>query len=885
MTPPVELGLSASPKYRVAPTIRFQRALATLSQPPVIRGVAPRRTAQSSGNATVNLRARIEIRELKYPGQAGNAERVNNKWVYLFNLDSRTCELEGEGTVTQSGGQHHQAWRYTIERLTASSQRTSRQYNLVSTDLIELANINGEDSSTTWAAFLSPFRLSHDGMEFLLNTIGTSAGRTDAGSPLTKLHWLSASRGVAWVPDPFIWAEDAFWMFESPRLERQLRWHANADRQARLFVASTLKSLIAGGVDRIENNLNSGQPNTYLNAQRSEQRRLARASEHSAGYVSQCVDAPEHRAVELSAKENGGNELSACLQHWAVALSGKQLTQNGRQFLRVTVRENRVPTEYLFADSPPSNSPSWGEARYAYIAARQIMAEILPAWLDWKRATMVSANAEQWQRVTQKVGEYVERLYQEGGRRSVSWRQRAIRREIRSGAAIGSSRPAGQTSRVEREFRQMILASGQDVPADPGRVTSSVDTRWEGWTSRMGRLNRILMPIQALAEIYNLCAGISTWQSANANESTVDFFGVLSVRSSAVGAVGAATDFGAWCADIAAMFGRITESTAARIAGPLAIVSGATEMLGHGQNAIQSGYGRNNIGAAAASGVAAFGGALGALGGAMALAAEFGLASAAFGHVGIIIGIIGGILVFLGALAAALLTRDPFEQFAEHCFLGDSAGESSGYDHHWSPILPLPRGVVDQVKVLMVLLGAFEIKKDATVNLPVSAWGGHNHRFDAKIKLGYFPPGGVLDIEVEMQFGWVEQSPGHAHTFVAKMTVDEHHTNLQIDTDHSTLILSTPRIVRDSDGRPHRVPLELSPSAVKVNGQWVCLNQTSLQSCQYVKIRAKLHERTNAARGVCVPPYASGWCEATIHGTGAVDSVNTLDPATFHAVR
>ncbi len=883
MTPPVELGRNATPQYRVAPTIRFHEALETNTQQPTIRAFAPRRASSSSGHATVDLRPRLEIKELTYPGRSADVRPVDNKWVYLFNVDNATCELEGKGTLVGPGNNRRQRWEYAIDSITPAGQRSTREYDIVSQDVIEFQQLD-TSPSTTWGVFLSPFRLSHDGLQYLIDTLGNASGRADATGPLTKVRWLTTARGVVWTPDPLIWAEDAFWEYENPRLERQLAWHADADKQAKLFVASSLKSLIDNGVDQIENNLRSGEPDTFLRNQRTEQRRLAVRAEQAAGYVAQCVDAPEHRAIELSAIETGGDDLSGLFQHWSVVLSGKQLTQNGRRFLRVTIERDRAPTQYLFADNPPSNGPSWGEARYGYIAARQIMTEVLPAWLEWKRSQMRSVNAADWDRVTAKVGEYVERLYQQGGRRSVNWRQRTIRREIRSGAAIGSSRPAGQVRRVQREFRQMILASGQDIPADPARVTDSVDTRWRGWELRMGRLNRILAPVQAVAEIYNLCVGITAWQTASPNESTVDFFGVLSVRSSAVGAVGAATDFGGWCAEIAGMFGRISPSTAARVAGPLAIVSGVTEMLAHGQNATNAAYGRNNIGAAAASGVAAFGGAMGAIGGAMALAAEFGLASAAFGHVGLAIGIIGGILVFLGALAAAFLTRDPYEHFAEHCFLGDSAGESSGYDHTWSPVNPLPAGAVDQTRVMMALLAAFEIKKDATVSQPASAWGGRNHRFNAEVKLGYFPPGGHLDIDVEMQFGWVEQAPGQRHTFIAHMRVDETHRNLHIDTDRSTLILSTPRIGHDSEGRPHHVPIELSPSAVKVNNQWVTLNSTSIQSCQYVKIRARLRERGAGARGLCVPPYAEGWCEAIIHGTNAVESRNSLDPASFRVV-
>jgi hypothetical protein len=881
MTPPVELGRNASPRYRVAPTVRFLKALKTLKRMPVIRAVAPRRAASNPGHATIDLHAKLDIRELKYPGEAGNAKLVDDKWVYLFNIEDGTCELEGKGTVKEHKGRKQQIWQYAIEQITPRSHKSSRTLSLESFQSIELQKI-GKLPSKTWGVFLTPKRLSSTGLEYLLDELKTSRGRSDAGSALTKVSWRTTDRGWVWAPDPWLWAEDAFWENEHENLEKLLAWHADEDKQAKLFIAGTLIGLHKSGVTQFKNNLRSGAAESFVKKSKAEQKKLLKNAEIAAAYVGQCVDAPEHRAVELSAHDGNAQDISDALQHWAIVLMGKNLTASGRFMLRLVAekRLDSTPMKYVFATNLPSNMPSLGEARYGYIAVRQIMGDLLPTVFDIKRSKIGSLAADDWQKAMDGLGNQVEKLYNKVKARGTgSTPARRVRKKITRAIKAGK-----QNKKVSKWFSRLLVSSDIKLPATPDSVLKSTDQKWSGWTSRITKLKKVLIPVQGLAEIWNLCSGISAWQSATANDPKLQFYGGFEMGTKTINAIGASTDFGGWVVEVSAVFKKVGEKTASRIAGPLAIVSGTSEMLCHGQASLDAAYGRNNIAAATASGIAAFGGALGAIGGAMALASSFASVSAAFGHIGIIIAVIGGILVFLGALMAALLTRDAYEQFAEHCFLGDSAGEDSGYDHKWSPIRPLPsKDVKQQVVVLMHILGAFQIKLDAwkdpkTGSHAVFNWG-KNKKFDANIVLGYVPPNSTLFIEVEMVFGWftgLPAVPKPGYEFKSLFTVTDSTKNLDWNSSKSSLVLPTPVVERTADGKLKKVPIELRPSAVMVKGVPKVIDETSMRSLQQIIVRAYLTDGHTGSKGFNVPPSGT-WCTVKLHGQGAVEAGHTLD--------
>jgi hypothetical protein len=897
MTPPVELGKSLSPQYRVAPTIRYQGAHKQLSEQPTIRAVAPRRPAGETKKkrAGVDLSCKLQIAELCYPGAVGNRERVDDKWAYVFDLYGGKCLVEAHGKIAESGGVKAQRWSYRVAasggKIEPGDLSKKPELPLSSSNRIEL-KLEDLSPGTKLAVFLTPIRLSKQGLEFLLKHTDTDPERDDKSCPLTKARWTSTSVVTAWVPDPWRWAEDAFWEFEFQRLERLLGWHQDEATQARLFIAKTLKSLQKGGVSQFSNNLRSGQPDSFLKKTKREHEKLQKAAEEAAAYVCQCLDAPEHRAIELSAHERGGQAVSDALQHWAVACMGKKLTTTGREFLRLVAkhRTDSTPMKYIFTPSPPANGPNLAEARYGLIAARQVAADLMEAVFAIEMEKVKSKAPEDWQKALDGLQSQVERIYKtaknRSGKANTRWKRKRIVRAIRHGK---------QEMKLGKKFSKLVLDSGLDMPRSPDEVIASTskDSRWRGWSDRLPKLKKAILPIAALAEIWNLCSGFAAWQSATAKDPKVELFGGAELSTSAVGAIGASTDFAGFMVETAAIFKKIGEKGAARIAGPLAIVSGASEMLTHGHNALDASYGRNNMASATASGVAAFGGAMGAVGGAMALAWSFGATSAMFGHVGLVVGVVGGVLVFLGAFVASYLKRDAYEHFAEHCFLGDSTGEDSGRDHPWSPYRPLPTGddaasLKKQVIVLTHILAAFQVKVDSTDKSnasksgtsgnPIYDWG-RDQKFDAEIVMGYTPPGGILEVEAEMLFGWVTNG-GTMKKFTAKLRVADSTTNIDLDTDSSTMVLLTPAVERTADGRLKRVPIALRPSALKVGpNKWVTMDDTTRKSLQYVIVRARLSQHgTTDSAGLRVPPDGK-WCEVQLHGPKPTKAGHTLDGA------
>ena len=178
----------------------------------------------------------------------------------------------------------------------------------------------------------------------------------------------------------------------------------------------------------------------------------------------------------------------------------------------------------------------------------------------------------------------------------------------------------------------------------------------------------------------------------------------------AMSATGAAADMGIVVVE---SFGVLVREGAKaglkRAALILGVVSGICDCIDFIASAGDS-KGKHDYDSMIGNSIAAVGAAGVAVGSGIALAGLFAGGAVALGAtgVGLIVVIIGAALIAVGSVLAALLTDNAYEQFAEHCFLGDSS-EKIGQQFPWAPInLLLPhKDPVYEMRALVALLSNF----------------------------------------------------------------------------------------------------------------------------------------------------------------------------------
>lgn len=909
VTEPFFPGADLAVAYRVSPFQRFVAAWASGEREAALRGpsvAASRQTRESTTHTSIDQNVRIRLAELQYPGNYTNVIPATGKWGYIFNKRSRTCIVEGQcqqPPASQSVVALTRQWRYRFGTITPASMGTSAAMPMLATDAIEIQT-EPDDQPSDLFTFISPVRLSRSALQHLIDRLGDESLMAPERCVFAPVRWTSTYDGYSWVSDPFAWTADAQSMFYCPATENWVEWTTDSDRSAKIFIARALKAWIDAGITQITNNLNAGQPNAWIREYERTHNRLRDTAFRAGSYLCNCINGADHRAVEQSMCDHGGDQFASVATHWSWVTMGLMSTDPGRRFLMSLCQStDRFPTRFIFADNPPVSFTSWiADARYAYISVRQLAFNLVPALVEYEMTGLVRQRAEwvaKWQRIRQKVGAKLEAMY----RGQMNWRTRAVRNELRAGSAAatasdvadadlpvraGSSVVPGRRARVAREFEALVASVGESLPreypaADLARLRSrheALGAHAEKWTLR-------LAPITAAAEIFNMCVAIQGVRDAAENEPEASIFG-MRARMSTVGFIGASADAAAAIAEFtnvmanravagAAAAGTeaslVTLRTAAAskfIGGPLAMISGTTEMLAHGQAMVDAGWGRGNTAQAIASGTAAVGGALTAISGGLVLAGYFLGASSSLGPVGIVVGIIGAVLILVGAFLAHVFSRDPYEEFAQYSFLGPDGAAEAGWGFDWSPTALPARQLPSQVNVLMHILAAFQIKRSGAGSFSQYATSAPPRIF-TEINLSVTGDNPVLDIEVAMKSRGTE--------FICRMRFRGHAAEMQYYREVNSLVLdpagSAP--TRDAEGRLTGYRLNLRPvwlirtgqSTVAPDGGW-------LAALEHVHVRARL----NLGGQVHSPRHLDA-CQFDILDADDGDGTSSLDTSTY----
>lgn len=663
---------------------------------------------EGAGQFTVNQTAQVHFVEHVFPGGPSDTAEISDKWIYVIE----DCRYIWE--IHAAAPDEWYALRNPDPR-TPNDERDMPEEP--GSPWIELAP--GSDAHRiTYHFFLAPVRLTPDAMQYLLDHSAEDPWVTETvtGEPQT----------IA-LADPFRWAVDAHLLYFSLNLNDWQRWINNSTRQAELFIASTLKALIESAPELdIRDDLRSGEPDNYIERYETDELRLRSQAERAAAYVVNCVDAPEHYAVECAAMDQGGQALSYAYQTWSCIMIRLTDVQPGRDFARRILSGDegepvRLPRRYLFAQNVPANQLGFEHFRNAWQAAVGVFIEFMPALVKLERTGRFPALTVILDRlgVNTRVEEVAPpaRTVPEGRYLSDGARRRRIRRLAAEGQVFGRS--AAEQRRFEPSLARDRL--------HPNYRTA---------------LQNCTFTVQGILEVVNLCLAIHQYTEVQPGERRQR-------RDSLITAVLGVTAYGSSQLERLYEEGRVAGRAFSGIAGFANFASGMIEMLTQEEAAVSAGAGRHDYGAAAGHGIAAAGAAATALGGGMVFAAAImgGTIGSVLGPLGTIVGIVGAIAILGGSILATMLRANQYELFARHCFVRANPSISSIHEPWLLHGIPTSNRL-QEARSLIGLLSTFQVEGQWPIGPPsatiVPGYVSESSVFEAVVLRGTRQAGGLI---------------------------------------------------------------------------------------------------------------------------------------------
>lgn len=846
----------------IKPQTRFEAAYkkGNMNAPAGIKVAAARANASSEIFNTIDTRAVFHVKELIYPGDI--AVEVVGKWIYAIHTDSLEVLAE---VFAESANLWH--FRYNPEFPKNMSLPLPENK---SDGKLELPMINASESGTIIGFFISPFRLTADAIDFLTE----DAERLKAACvrPVRE----NAEKLFAAVPDPYQWSADAHEKYYIPLLDEWQEYVFEPQRQARFFIATTLKAWIET-VDKgliydskdpldIEDELKEGEPDKFIRKYKKEELELSRAAEKAAAYLSHCVYAPEHRTVEKAALEAEGLALTLSFQNWAVVAERATESAQGRMFAVAAFRDvERLPNKFIFSEKaiPPLSEKigvNFPNSRYAWQAAISLAGDLMPAVI--KDITD--------KKIRENMITYLERLGIEKGTLSVPkgmpeylkhkagktlYNQLKQNRELTEGLTHKKT-----VERVERLFEK--IAKEPEVAQMPESVTNTplYKMNKQYGESFVGR-NRL--KIAFVFETINVMTAIADFNESNRKvEWNNDKF---------VSLLGASADFTAAFAEpVFKQLGIEGSSLVQKIGGGkfiagkavggiAGIVGGICQMTDEQRQTVE-GFGNYDFGVGTGHGIAAAGAAITAIGGGLVLAEAVGIGAAAGGPIGAVIGAVGAGMIIGGNLLAAWLKDKPHEQFARFSFLGKQydtiahqvyelneklnnynplanlAGRAK-YQRtplytEWSSEGAIPTDdILKEARLLIWLLSGFSMELErAGAGDPTR---GNNHNPDAYVKIipGYLSPAAKIEIKLEQTYV-PRNGSDFPEKFEATLLFDQ--TTDEIIFMHGNMVpfMKHNVVKRDQFGNLEYIKFAIRPEQVRFHGAMTFEQYLSFQGIQ-----------------------------------------------------
>jgi hypothetical protein len=751
------------------------------------------------GQVGLNLRFKVLVMELVYPGGAGDLRDIGDKWVYIF----RDNKPVARARQARRGDEYTNTWSVEVE---GKGTRICR-------DGIEL-DPGPPGKRYIYAFFLSPVELTPEALDSL------TKGRTLATAAVQVCcdRWFQTVP----LPDPLRWAADAHRTNYVPLVEKALATTVSKEDAARFFIASVLKEWIKDG-DRldVEDELRAGQPDLFIDQHIKKLKEPWERAEQAGAYLSCCVDSPEYRAVMQSCMAREP-DLERALVATAAITRLLSYTSAGRALAQLMVSTPTfLPGRHIFVD--PEKLPRDGfdlrKKRWSWLFLASIFTDLLPGMARYQRAKAG--------KLRNKVGALRDALAE---REFLKWADnigvKQIDKQTRVFEALPDAPASGKPNLVAGaskprstgvSFKKLVGGKiDQDLITEVEDATEKLDKRVRADYGPAVPLVRITLG--TVVEIMNVCLATVQYRNAVPEEKTRALISVAGawadLASHGLGVAGdvlerlhkkkarealmARLRFSAQVGDSVAELKRL--GLAARVfkglGGAAAVVGSVVDMVDFGSEAYKAG-GENDYGLCVGRSFQATGALLSAFSGGMVLA-EALAGSAVFGPAGMIIGFIGAALVIAGALVASWFRQNPNEKFALRSFLGKES-EGKKFEPPWiDGDLPCPGQPIEECKILVGLLAAYRVELIDTSTLHIAP--------------GYLTPTSRFEVNVLREW--------HAAP-TQRSRLDVYPVKDRIEMVSGTPLAKKSQIHRDSEGNVSTVVLCLDEQkSPKLHGSY-----------------------------------------------------------------
>lgn len=826
---------------------------------------------------TVDPTVQVRFKELVYPGR--ETEEIEDKWIYVF--DSRRNRLVFEVYARQSNHWFHRRTADAGPAGEVVDWDTATENGWDETNgTLTLPREENEDADNPeiWCAFLSPLRMTADGIGFLVEQLRSQASHGGAMVPLAmEILGTPMVLEMAPLPDPWRWAVDANQYYYQPRLEAYDEQVFGAEAAAKVFIGTTLKAWCDDEEhgDDIRDQLRcEHQPDAFLDWVKEQEEELRTAADRAAAYVAHCVDSKEYWAIERSALEAGGESLSIALQHWLGASYRMSESRPGKAFLRsILGQRDRLPRRLIFVGDDVERGLRRQGIRST--GARHGERDRVDPDLDWRMIPkgalsaaglfveflpgLPSTGAERMQVYLDQIGFpetediSMEDLLRQRTGESVPEAER-FRTPMLDTVQSGARMFWEDGVREDLEGRPLPEANGNERAM----------RRAHDWHNSVAEpLGQITFGAGAILTVVNLKLAVD---GVRDTDPSVRRDGMArTLLSAGLDSAGLVLDLISQV--VRHQLGKRFLATAGAGIGFAGAFLDAVDRVDEISTALdQNNYGQMVGGAIGLAGTTAavVGMAMTASTSILGTTAATVTVGAWTGPLAVVFAVLGTLVAIGGGIVYALFAQSPYEQFAQFCFLGEGYRElfprrhayrtSFGdprprirrlrRDFSWWAIEDFPaRRAVDQQRVLLGLLAHFQISAH---DLRASDYGNLTDRAPAgfaRVDCGHAFPDSWYFVGVELKFQ--HDYTGHVDTFRAGWSYFLREDRWRRN-DRQIRFRPPHAPDRDASGRLSRLQFSLVPTDVTVGA-------AGLERLRQVVQRAEAHGPSRARRMGPVP--------------------------------
>lgn len=685
---------------------------------------------KSYGTIKVALKAYSFLNQrslITTPLDGKNLVDFSDEWIYAYYVRSQSEYVIAAEVFIKNGSSYEVV--YNPEMSKAQSER--RQKITTTKGYIDLDESEGRREGAGYYFVASPVPMTKKALDKLMEkrTILYNLGDHVVND------YIKDPPVIYEVKDPFDVAVDVHADYLG-KLDAWETFIGDEKRQARLFIASTLKNWIGDdGKDPadIKRMLNKGEPDqeikSYTDAEKTYRTAAERAMEHLAYEVSY----PEFEAVEQSALAAGNIGIATLMIFWGICSEGMCRTAPGRAlaYNLVSDKKNSIST-IIFPEGAKDWTLIYSDFADTWAASVDVVGELIPAKI---KQLMDAAQAGAFSG-TDKVQMYLKNLSMET---TLQGDSRLIHERLEKGEKITAGLKGQKRAKVINSFQNLVRKADAVMPDYTLKAKQQIDLA-KKYSRSKADIEYIGKSLGFILYSVNFILAVADFWNSYPDTKDKKLLSVIGAGS-----------------DIFALAGGVAEAymqkraafKAAKVFGTIGgaanAVSGILDMLERMEMSVHNAMKTKEYGKAVGMGISAVGAATTAFAGGIILVkalsggAFFSEALVCGMTLGTVAGIVGAVLMLIGSLLYAWLSRSKYQEFAEHCFLGDDYGDEIHPD--WSSVKFGGKGsYAQQIAALYDLIIMFNVEVVTSVlktpGIPYNTYESNGFRI--KITPGLF---------------------------------------------------------------------------------------------------------------------------------------------------